>query len=181
MAKIHKVIDTDYRYLLESYELKDIERRLKYWLVRIDRAIETLGLKDQVVVNELLLDYFICDYFADIVRLKEFHPVENANLKKILSYGSYWFLRRHPLQIISSDVDEKSIYINEKVVLTVIIGEIIENGKIADLNNKFIDLLFYYLKYRVYTAQSLEIIIEALMRGNDLTPIIDSQTKDLGI
>lgn len=170
-----KVIDTTYKYLIEegNYELSDITGRLDYWLERIEIVVKDCGLWDKVTVNKTALYYFICDYFADILRLKEFHPVEKANLKKILSYGAYWFIRKHPVNFIVDEVLEDQLYINEKIAMSAILSSVAEWGNVT-LNENVIKNLFYNLKYRVFTAQSLELFIDGLLRGEPLEPKINN-------
>ena len=95
--EFYEVVDKDYRYLLKKYKIEHITSRLRYWLKRVEKVVTDSGLDGKVILNHTAMFYFICDYFADIVRLKEFHPVENTNLKKILAYGAYWFLKKHPV------------------------------------------------------------------------------------
>lgn len=174
MADIYEVVDRDYRELLDGKNctIEKIEARLEYWLKRIEKVVSDMGLDSKVQVNHTALNYFICDYFQDIARLKGFHPVENANLKKILAYGAYWFLRKHPVQIIDCDIDEKGLYINEKIVLSTIFSCIQEDGGVNDISDTVIIHFMYFLKYRVYTAQSIELFIDGIMRGNELKPHI---------
>lgn len=171
---LSKTIDEDYRYLLKYYKLDDIVNRLQYWLNRIEKVVDDCALDSKVVVNRTALFYFICDYFADIVRLKDFHPVEHTNLKKILAYGSYWFLRKHPVNFIVEKVKKEQLYINEKIVIEAIFGSLIEDGKIPekDIDLNLLKNFIYSLKYRVYTAQTIELFIDGIMRGKELKPEI---------
>lgn len=174
MDDIYEVVDRDYHDLLKHYKIEKIEARLVYWIKRIDSVINDLQMRDKVRLNRTALYYFICDYFQDIVRLKNFHPVENANLKKILAYGSYWFLRKHPVQIIDDNIDKKGLFINEKIVISVIFSCIQEDGGIDDISDVLIAHFMYVLKYRIYTAQSIELFIDGIMRGKELKPKVSN-------
>lgn len=171
---LSKAIDEDYRYLLDHYTLDDIVNRLRYWLKRIEKVVDDCKLEEKVIINRTALYYFICDYFADIVRLKDFHPVENVNLKKILAYGSYWFLRKHPVNFVVEKVNNKDLYINEKIVIQSIFSSLIEDGKIpeSEIDIELLENFIYSLKYRVFTAQTIELFIDGIMRGKQLIPEI---------
>ncbi|MDR0426419.1 MAG: hypothetical protein LBH24_04515 [Clostridiales bacterium] len=162
----------DYRYLTQYFKLADIENRLRFWAQKINLVLTTMGLEDKVCVNNDLLHRFILDYFADIARLKDFHKtIKRVSVKKIVAYSVYWFLRRKPVQIIGP-IDEKNIYINEKIALTVTLSTLEANGMInGDIDESFLTHFYYHLRYRVFTPQTLEIMIDAMMRGHDLYPV----------
>jgi hypothetical protein len=118
----------------------------------------------------------VIDYFTDIARLKDFQDIERANVDKIYGYELYWFLRRHPVQLRENVPDNFDI--NEKVAIGVFLPRIlaeagmlyskeIQNEKFKERLKVFIDLLFYNLKYRTYTQQSLELMIESFLCGCD--------------
>ena len=58
---------------------------------------------------------FILDYFTDIARLKDYQDIERANVDKIYGYELFWFLRRHPIQLLEGVPDNFDI--NEKWLL----------------------------------------------------------------
>ena len=131
--------------------------------------VEHAGLSQQVSINELILAYALVDYFEDIMRLKEFHDVEHVNSIKIVSYTSYWLLRAKPMQINS--VDKKLLYINERFVLSYIMTALEDETKGRVLQRKspglkaFSESLFYFLKYRATSAQSLELALISFLAG----------------
>ena len=78
------------------------------------------------------------DYFTDISRLKHFHQAKHINSLKVISYETYWLLRRKPIQIL---VETKKGFLN------------------------YLDSLFYYLKYRNYDAEMLEMMLMGFKAG----------------
>ena len=81
----------DYQYLLTYYDETVLHERLLYWYRVANKVINDSGLKDKAVVNQRLLISMVLDYFADNVRLKEFHPVEGTARAKIFGYSFFWF------------------------------------------------------------------------------------------
>jgi hypothetical protein len=85
----------------------------------------------------------------------------------------FWFLRRHPVQICKSFPD--GFDINEKVAIAIFIPKILREAGIdchkmnqyidKEALHRFINNVFYHLKYRSYTQQSLELMIEAFFFG----------------
>ncbi|GHT53619.1 hypothetical protein FACS1894106_4650 [Spirochaetia bacterium] len=131
-------------------------------------------IEDKVRIDEESFQMFIVDYFADIARLKDFQDIERVNVDKIYGYELYWFLRRKPVQLVEPMPDNFDI--NEKVALGVFIPRILNEAglpytketqkeEVHKRLNTFINLLLYNLKYRTYTQQSLELVIEAFLSG----------------
>lgn len=137
-------------------------------LADMNNFIDKNSLTDQVVVNEMVLAYTLIDYFEDVKRLKEFHGVDHINAIKIVSYISYWLLRRKPIQIVGKK--RELVDINERFVLAYIIG-FLNNIKGSILERKedgltaFKESLLYFLKYRLIRANSLEIMLIAFFAG----------------
>jgi len=159
---------------LEKYGI-DIDRianRYVHILRMFHVFIEKYGLGDSVIINGRLLKKTVVDYFTDIVRIKEFHDIKNTNNEKIYAYTAYWLLRRKPLQVVKPFTGCE--FVNELFITLFLISlsfkaRNIDNDKIkknATLEN-FQSLLFYNLKYRLVTQQSLELMIEALFCGYD--------------
>lgn len=158
--------------LLKQYDIKEERYKSRYKALYDDitNYIETLDLKDtQVVLNKNSLGFLLVDYFMDIGRLKEFHHIDHVNSIKIVSYISYWFLRRKPIQVLS-DADSH-LYINEKFITLYILDFLMNDhrGNILDREEKglvaFREQLFYYLKYRHFDAQSIEMILMSFFAG----------------
>ena len=148
----------------------------------IDIFIKASELEDEVYLNSLSLGYALIDYFEDIRRLKEFHSVEHINCIKIVSYTSYWLLRRKPIQL-KEKAGKLSIYINERFVVAYILDFLSNEEHILQRELRglkaFSESLFYHLKYRAISANSIEQIITAFFAGqiyqekeNDLSSVL---------
>lgn len=157
-------------------EIKDLEEkyqivaRFENLLEQIQDVLTKMGIIDQVMIDTELLGKAVIDYYEDIDRLKEFEDISRVNVDKIYSYGTFWLLRRHPIQIIDKTLDKKFWYINEKVCIAIMIPKMfVEMG--IDLNarnerfNNFLDLMYYNFKYRTFTQQTLEFMVEAFFCG----------------
>lgn len=142
--------------------------RLNSLISDINVFIEASGLEDEVYLNSLSLGYALIDYFEDIRRLKSFHGVEHINCIKIVSYTSYWILKRKPIQL-KEKAGKLSIYINERFVVAYILDflsndEHILHRELSGLKT-FSESLLYHLKYRAISANTIEQIITAFFAG----------------
>jgi len=159
---------------LENYSINidRIANRYVYLLMMFHTFIEKYGLGDSVIVNGRMLKKTVVDYFTDIVRMKEFHDIKNTNNEKIYAYEAYWLLRRKPLQVVKPFTGCE--FVNELFITFFLISLSCKTKNIDDDKKKknatlenFQSLLFYNLKYRLVTQQSLELMIEALFCGYD--------------
>lgn len=154
-----------------SYFGKDkIEARIAELLSDVNKFLKTVpSYESKVKVNELLLLHVVMDYFTDIMRLEEFHPVALANKYKIVAYELFWWLRRKPIQIVD-DGDTETAFVNEKFAVSFIIG-LFDTDLRTDLKDaekyvdSFYDSLYYYFKYRHFTAQDIEMVLLAFQAG----------------
>ncbi len=168
MPRLIVMDKNNYSYLSNKY---DIAGRYKKVLDQLQTIIKQLGIADKVRVNEDLLGKVVVDYFEDIDRLKDFEEIDRICVSKIYAYETYWLMRRKPIQAESSgEDDEKWLYINELACTTMLVSKMYEEAGITAKQgmNKiksFYHLLFYNLKYRKYTQQSLELMIEAFFLG----------------
>lgn len=141
--------------------------------------IEKSDCTDKVLINPLALGCALTDYFADIRRLKEFHNFPHINSIKLVSYLTFWLLKRKPIQVIKNDIN--LIYINERFAVAYILEFLNDNRKsnIAEREdsglNAFFESLFYFFKYRHYTAQDIEMILLSFFAGR----IYQSDDKDI--
>jgi hypothetical protein len=166
-------IDEHYQYLLQIFGDK-IPNRFSTYLRQMQDVINKCCIGDAVRIDEDLLALAILDYFEDIARLKDFQDISYINEQKIYSYGTYWLLRRKPVQL-TRQVDDKYIHINEKVVLAMMLPKMFEEKGIQYQENHcteakqalfcFSELLLYNFKFRTYTQQSLELMVEAFFCG----------------
>ena len=187
MSESGFIKDKHYQFLLNYFPANKISIRFKTLWMDTVKVIESFGLDKNLRIDEKSFQMVIIDYFTDIARLKDFQDIKRANVDKIYGYELFWFLRRHPIQLIE-DMPEH-FDINEKVALGVFLPRILaEAGLPYDPKNQtaefqkrintFINLLFYNFKYRMYTQQSLELMIEAFLSGCSCTRIaLKSNTK----
>lgn len=135
----------------------------------MNRFIEINNLKDKVKVNCLSLGYALVDYFEDVRRLKLFHNIEHINSEKIVAYTAYWLLQRKPLQLLVED--KELLYVNELFVMSYIVEFIsVEDKKSLFLRTEqglkgFKDTLLYFLKYRITSANMIELAILSFFAG----------------
>jgi hypothetical protein len=170
--------DKHYQFLLKYFPANKIHIRYSSLWADTVKVIETAGLESIVRIDEESFQMAIIDYFTDIARLKDFQDIERVNVDKIYGYEMFWFLRRHPIQLLEDTPVHFDI--NEKIALGVFLPRILAEAglpyTVDDQNEDFrkrlkllIDLLFYNLKFRTYTQQSLELMIEAFICGCDCT------------
>ena len=153
----------------------DIPGRFRSIMRRMQAILKSIGLAEIVRIDEDRLGRAIIDYFEDIDRLKDFEEIERVNVSKIYAYETYWLVRRKPI-IVEDNVEENDsqndrlVYINEIVcAMMLVMNMCTEVGKIPDPGNdqtkRFYELLYYNLRFRDFTAKSLELAIEAFMFG----------------
>ena len=103
---------------------------------------------------------------------KEFHNIKDTNKEKLYAYTAYWLLRRKPIQVKNHFTGCE--FINEWFVTVYTMSQVpaarrIDSGKNSEnpTYNDFYKLLFYNMKYRPISQQSLELMIEAFFCGYD--------------
>jgi hypothetical protein len=149
----------------------------------INTFLQRYGFNGKAIINARALKRAIVDYFVDIVRVKEFNSIEKTEREKNYAYMAYWLLRRKPILItVPFDGCE---FLNEMFITGYLVSLSASIKKIANEDKarnptfkKFQELLFYNLKYRPVSPQSLELMIEAFLAGFDFTSIVPaSSTK----
>jgi hypothetical protein len=181
MSEAGFVKDKHYQFLLKYFPGNIMLLRYKALWNDTVQVIQGFGLEEKLHIDECSFQNLIIDYFTDTARLKDFHDIKRTNVDKIYGYELFWFLRRHPIQLTEDIPDHFDI--NEKVALGVFIPRILadaelpykkenQNKEFQSRLKKFIELLFYILKYRPYTQQSLELMIEAFLCGCKCTRIV---------
>ena len=156
MNTIEKIY-TNYDGLLEEFSEEVIQSRYAVFYEEI----------------ESLLSHAVLDYFTDISRLKHFHQAKHINSLKVISYETYWLLRRKPIQILVEDeTSDAMAFLNEKFVFSRIAKYLMGDGKRVILSPEtkkgflnYLDSLFYYLKYRNYDAEMLEMMLMGFKAG----------------
>lgn len=169
-ANTDKEYNIDYSIILTYYSMEDLQERFGVWLSEAKRFLEKKGLTDHTRIDKRRLGFAVLDYFMDIIRMKEFHEIAHANLNKIYAYESYWFLRRQPIQIIK-EIKDEDLYINEIFVVNNLVAKIRNkccNEQILRKESmlEMAHLWLYNFKYRVFTAQSLEVSICVFFTAN---------------
>ena len=169
----------DYREIIRKLGEDNFERgkeklesRMKEMQDTIESFLSEAEYPDYVACNDRILYHVILDYFADIVRLKDFHAIEHTKRDKVIAYTVYWFLKRKPIQINEYSEIEKDIFVNERFACSLVIKECLDNAenkvlsaKDAERFDKYIDMLLYYFKYRQYNPQTIELLIESFKIG----------------
>ena len=120
-------------------------------------------------INNFLLVHAVMDYFTDIARLKSFHPVDYVNKYKIIAYEVFWWLRRKPIQLIDKG-EPDTVFINEKFAVSLILSVLDYDARDQSKDaqkyiDSFQDSLYYYFKFRHFTAQDIEMILLAFKAG----------------
>ncbi|MDR3000500.1 MAG: hypothetical protein LBU89_04465 [Fibromonadaceae bacterium] len=162
--------------ITDEFSKEDIQKRYDYYLAVAKEFIKERNLENVVIMNEDILWHVILDCYADISRLKSFHKLKEVNEVKTIPYEIYWFLERKPLQIIKDN--EQSIFINEAFALFQILLFISKNSEdnFTTLTDKkfsyFTDTLFYFLKYRIKSPQSIELMLLAFEAGKEYQKVL---------
>lgn len=155
--------EIDYEIILKYYTIEEVKERFGIWYSEAKKFIKRKGLSEHAVINTRRLGYAICDYFVDMIRMKEFHGIEHANLNKIYAYSCYWFVRRQPIQLLD-DIGNDDLYMNELFAVNSLVARLRRHADNADLINKqslleLGSLWLYNFKFRLFTAQTLETAI----------------------
>lgn len=160
----------DIQYLQKNgINSDDIVSRYLSILRRLEEFITAKKIAQCVMVDQELLKTAIYDYFVDIARVKDFQQIPRANPEKVSGYMAYWLLKRKPMQVTRPFPGSR--FINELFVTTFLVTSILAEKNLKSTQcektifNKFQSLLFYHLKYRSITQQSLELMIEAFFCG----------------
>lgn len=162
-----------YDEIVTEFTEEKIKSRYAHLYQEFSDFLTIYSLGEKLRIDEIALTHAILDYFTDISRLKKLHNIKNVNEIKVCAYQSYWLLRRHPLQIVNNtDLEEKIVFANEKFVFSKIAQHLIGshlNDEITEEHQKsvisFLDMLYYYLKFRDCSPQVLEMFIVAFKAG----------------
>ena len=161
----------DYKEVVEAFGEERILERKQYLYVVAKDLIERHGLDpESFYISPTLIGEVVINYFADFKRLKDFHELERGNRVKIAAYLVFWVSRERPIQLIRPDyASPKARKINGLFSLTLILhilftkGDVFTTPQNLSRFNDFQELFLYTLRYRIYTAQSLELAIQALL------------------
>lgn len=166
--------DDDNNFIKNLASKYPMVERFESTLLQLQSVISAMNLQDSVRVDTDLLGKAIIDYFADIDRLKDFEEIDKANVNKIYGYMTFWLARRSPIQIIKN-VQYKDSSVNEMVLAFILIAKMIaekeidyvSNSKSINVIKELHDLILYNLKYRLYTQQSMELMVTSFFSGYD--------------
>lgn len=164
---------SSYEILVSEFGEEKIEKRYATIYDYLVSFIERNHYQDNVIISTDVLNQAVVDYFADILRLKQFHGIERINFLKIHAYSAYWLLRRKPLQIIKDDENDANLaFVNEEFVASYLIRFLIGKNDTASIPEEsrgdyidFVQNLKYSLRYRAVNAQSLESVLCAYNGG----------------
>lgn len=135
MNTIEKIY-TNYDGLLEEFSEEVIQSRYAVFYEEIEEFAKSLGIREKIQISESLLSHAVLDYFTDISRLKHFHQAKHINSLKVISYETYWLLRRKPIQILVEDeTSDAMAFLNEKFVFSRIAKYLMGDGKTGDFKS----------------------------------------------
>lgn len=173
MDKISTLYD-NYSDIINEFGKSKIQERFQDLYIAYNKFIEDKQVNNSVQLNSFTLMHAVLDYFTDISRLKRFHKIKRTNSFKIIAYELSWLVRRKPLQILEDDKEEL-VYINEKFILSYIMSYFTQlvgfdfYDKLEEKNKKafdgYVNSLYYYLKYRNCSSQSLEFALLSFGAG----------------
>lgn len=162
-----------YNYLVEKFTEEVIDERVEHLRLRIDKYLQQTGHPDLYLLNTTVLKDAVTDYFADIERLKDFQGIEKVNKNKITAYIAYWLLRHKPIQItVDQCKNYEWTYPNEEFVASLIMKDYIVYDETLCKGmpqvRQLSKFLFYFLKYRILTPQTLELFLEGVHTGVEI-------------
>ena len=161
----------DYSDLINKFGIEEFKSRFEQIEKSAEEFIKESGFEETVYCNERILAQVLLDYYSDIERLKDFHDIKRVRTEKIFAYTISWIIRRKPLQYKNNAAEEKDIFVNERFAAYMMLNECMCGGKeIVSPEHKkdldeYIDLLFYYLKYRECNPQTIELAISSFKMG----------------
>lgn len=146
------------------------------------------GFDLKIEFSEVLLKQSLIDAFDDLLRLKNYHPTEEPNPIKEMSYIVYWLMRHKPIRLVTEDVINnpqlskiartRLLFINEQFGVKLLINAAFEGSIEQHSCNHMLNMgrsqikhfkhfLLYYLTYRMDSPKSLE----AIMLGCTIHPV----------
>lgn len=167
-------IYSDYSDVIECFGEKETKQFYMNLFQSCEDFIKRVKVDDYVKINTRVLTHSVMDCITDLVRLSEFHHINQTNEYKKLAYETYWFLRRKPIQILNNDED--LVFINEKFLLSYTLSVLTNNLDLqistTDITKKsfegFLETYYYYLKYRDCNPRALEMIYLSFSAGGIL-------------
>lgn len=166
-----------YEDLVEKVGINRIDERYQFLYESVSKFIDRFALDDdnikgQIRINERLLTHAILEYFEDIDKVKTAHDLEHTNSPKVMAYMSYWFLRRHPIQLLSNIENDDFVFINEKFILSMLMSYLTSGNEAKPLSDidrdiyiAFVNSFYYFLKFRRLDPQTIEMILLSFRLG----------------
>lgn len=173
--------------IIDTFGEDAVEQRFNELYSQLQTFVKQNKLESVAKVNKILLANAIIDYYCDIKRLINFHTdVKKINSEKVIAYTSYWLLQRKVIQFIDDDFQKDLATLNERFVLQLILDYLSDRERGAHILlreniglQNFAKLLLYYLIYRKYDAQSLEMVITSFMAGQIYERIDEDISEEL--
>ncbi|MCL2163286.1 MAG: hypothetical protein FWH55_02600 [Oscillospiraceae bacterium] len=145
--------------------------------------------------NEILIEEVVLNTIDDLNRIKNYHDVSKPSMQKYAAYIGFWWQRVKPLSPKVQNLKDSMLYkgneldrfkitlcesLNETFITDLLFSYININHEHSEVycsewekKDKYQDLkgsLRYFLKYRHYSAQDLELFL----KGADVCPLIIS-------
>lgn len=151
-------------------------------------TLEKVHKSVSIQISDRLLTQALIDAFDDLLRLTNYHPTDEPNPIKEMSYIVYWLLRRKPIRLVSEDIlgedtlsdifKARLLFINEEFCVKLLMNAVFEGKKeksgFSEINDEarmqlkyYKRYLLYYLVYRIDSPKSLE----AMALGCTVFPI----------
>ena len=169
-----------YNFIIDHFGEDKIVSRYQWIYDLMEDYINAEELQEKVYISEDILNHVIIDYFVDTYRLKDFQDIKYTHDSKIYAYMIYWLLRHKPLQIKREDAEEL-VFVNEKFAAEILYAYLFkEPNNVSILNSQkesmenFTETLFYFFKYRDYSAKNIEMIILAFLAGRAYQYSVDN-------
>ena len=173
-------LSEDYSYILDRFTAEVIRDRYSTLYSAMANFILQNGYSNKVQVSSDLLDYVVIDYFVDIDRIVNFHKIEYTSDIKIYAYTAHWILRHKPLQLIVDKSDVNLCFINEEFASEWLQSYMFSDPTSAPIVKErqpevdlFVSTLRYAFKYRLITAQNIELILLAFSAGRGYQYSVD--------
>lgn len=152
------------------------------------QAEKKASVSVKIEISEQLLKQSLIDAFDDLLRLTNYHPTNEPNPIKEMSYIVFWLVRHKPIRLVSEEIvlNEKLsdlartrfLFINEEFGVKLLMNAAFTGKKEksacsfmhdeAERQIKYYKrFLLYYLVYRLESPKSLE----AMLLGCTIHPI----------
>ncbi len=161
-----------YKYIIDKFSEETIKDRYSTLYSALSEFILQHDYVDLALVSCDLLDYVVVDYFIDIDRIESFHNIEYTSDTKIFAYTAYWLLRHKPLQLLKHKNEANLCFINESFVSEWLQSFMFGDSTSAPIVKErqfdvdlFISTMRYAFKYRLITAQNIELMLLAFIAG----------------